>query len=111
MITALFYYKNINYGRLAQLDRALVSGTRGRAFESRIARHNEIKGLRHIRSPFLSIVCYLSLMEKKAVTFRIDPEIIKRLKYLALDYNKTLTDLFLEAIQDLLKKYGERTEE
>jgi hypothetical protein len=39
-------------GRLAQVDRALVSGTRGRAFESRIARHNEIKGLRHIRNPF-----------------------------------------------------------
>ena len=39
-------------GRLAQLDRVLVSGTRGRAFESRIARHNEIKGLRRIRSPF-----------------------------------------------------------
>jgi hypothetical protein len=28
-------------GRLAQVDRALVSGTRGRAFESRIARHNK----------------------------------------------------------------------
>jgi hypothetical protein len=26
-------------GRLAQMDRALVSGTKGRAFESRIARH------------------------------------------------------------------------
>jgi len=44
-------------------------------------------------------------MEKKAVTFRIDPQIIKRLKYLALDHNRTLTDLFLEAIKDLLKKY------
>ena len=32
-------------GRLAQLDRALVSGTKGREFESRIARHNDIKGL------------------------------------------------------------------
>ena len=41
-------------------------------------------------------------MDKKAVTFRIDPNIIKRLKYLALDYDKTLTDLFLEAIRDLL---------
>jgi hypothetical protein len=26
-------------GRLAQVDRALASGTKGRAFESRIARH------------------------------------------------------------------------
>ena len=44
-------------------------------------------------------------MEKKHVTFRIDPAIIKNLKYLALDHDKTLTDLFVEAIQDLLKKY------
>ncbi len=44
-------------------------------------------------------------MKKKPVTFRIDPSLIKRLKYLALDYDKTLTDLFLESIQDLLKKY------
>ncbi len=27
------------YGRLAQLDRALASGAKGRAFESRIAHH------------------------------------------------------------------------
>ena len=46
-----------------------------------------------------------SHMEKKAVTFRIDPQIIKRLKYVALEQDKTLTDLFLEAIKDLLKKY------
>jgi hypothetical protein len=32
-------------GRLAQVDRALVSGTKGRAFESRIARHSKIKAL------------------------------------------------------------------
>ena len=47
-------------------------------------------------------------MEKKAVTFRIDPKIIKKLKYLALDNDKTLTDLLLEAIQDLLKKYKKK---
>ena len=34
------------------MDRALVSGTRGREFESRIARHKEIKGLRQKRGPF-----------------------------------------------------------
>ena len=54
---------------------------------------------------FLSLYAIHSIMEKKAVTFRIDPDIIKRLKYLALDHDKTLTDLLLEAIQDLLKKY------
>lgn len=33
------------------MDRALVSGTRGRAFESRIAHHKKIKGLRLMRNP------------------------------------------------------------
>ena len=50
-------------------------------------------------------------MDKKPVTFRIDPKIIKKLKYLALDHDKTLTDLFLEAIQDLLKKYEKKAKE
>jgi len=47
-------------------------------------------------------------MERRPVTFRIDPAIIKKLKYLALDHDRTLTDLFLEAIQDLLMKYEKR---
>jgi predicted transcriptional regulator len=51
-----------------------------------------------------------TFMEKKAVTFRIDPTIVKKLKYLALDHDKTLTELYLEAIQDLFKKYGRGTE-
>ena len=50
-------------------------------------------------------------MDKKPVTFRIDPNIIKKVKYLALDHDKTLTDLFLEAIQDLLKKYEKKAKE
>ncbi len=59
-------------GRLAQLDRALVSGTRGRAFESRIARHNNIKGLRYIRSPFLLCTKAFSNLSKqvKIKTYR-----------------------------------------
>jgi predicted transcriptional regulator len=44
-------------------------------------------------------------MDKKAITFRIDPKIIKKLKFLALDKDKTATALLLEAIQDLFKKY------
>ncbi|MFC1532660.1 ribbon-helix-helix domain-containing protein [Thermodesulfobacteriota bacterium] len=44
-------------------------------------------------------------MNKKAVTFRIDPQIIKKLKFLAVEQEKTLTDLLLEAIQLLFKKY------
>jgi DNA-binding protein YbaB len=47
-------------------------------------------------------------MEKKHVTFRIDPAIIKKLKFLAGEEDKTLTDLFLGAIKDLLKKYEKK---
>ena len=50
-------------------------------------------------------------MEKRQVSFRIDTKIIKKLKYLAVDQDKTLTDLFLEAIQDLLKKYEKKSKE
>jgi hypothetical protein len=50
-------------------------------------------------------VFYLSYMEKKQVTFRVDPAIIKKIKFLAVEQDRSLTDLFLEAIQDLLKKY------
>jgi len=44
-------------------------------------------------------------MEKKQVSFRIKSQIIKKLKFLAVESDKSLTELFLEAVQDLLKKY------
>lgn len=44
-------------------------------------------------------------MDKKQVSFRIDPATIKKMKFLAVEQDKSLTDLFLEAIIDLLKKY------
>ena len=47
-------------------------------------------------------------MEKKQVTFRIEPAVIKKLKFLAVEKDRSLTDLFLEAIQDLLKKYEKK---
>jgi predicted transcriptional regulator len=47
-------------------------------------------------------------MEKKQVTFRLDPAIIKRLKFIALERDLTVTDLLLEAIQDLFKKYEKK---
>ena len=50
-------------------------------------------------------------MEKKHVTFRIDPAMIKKLKFLAVDQERTLTDIFLEAIRDLLKKYDKKAKE
>jgi hypothetical protein len=60
--------------------------------------------------PFSKLYDKLYFMDKKPVTFRIDPHIIKQLKYLALDNDRTLTDLFLEAIQDLLEKYERNPE-
>jgi hypothetical protein len=47
-------------------------------------------------------------MEKKQVTFRIDQPIIKKLKFLAVEHDSTLTDLLIEAIQDLFKKYEKK---
>ena len=47
-------------------------------------------------------------MDKKQVSFRIEPSIIKRLKYIALEKDRSLTDIFLEAIQDVLKKYEKK---
>jgi len=46
-------------------------------------------------------------MEKKQVSFRIEPAKIKKLKFLAVELDRSLTDLFLEAIDDLLEKYKE----
>jgi len=47
-------------------------------------------------------------MDKKQVSFRIEPPIIKRLKYIALEQDRSLTDILLEAIQDFLKKYEKK---
>ena len=44
-------------------------------------------------------------MNKKQISFRIDPSVVKRLKFLAVELDRSLTDLFLEGIRDLLKKY------
>jgi predicted transcriptional regulator len=48
-------------------------------------------------------------MDKKAVTFRIDRAILKKLKFIALERDVTVTELLLEAIQDLFKKYEKKT--
>ena len=47
-------------------------------------------------------------IDKKQVSFRIEPGIIKKLKYLALEQDRNLTNLLLEAIKDLLKKYEKK---
>jgi len=47
-------------------------------------------------------------VDKKLVSFRIEPQIVKKLKFIALEHDKTLTDLFTEAIQDIMKKYEKK---
>ena len=42
-------------------------------------------------------------------TTRIDPDISKRLKHLAVDVEIPISDLTEEALQDLLKKYEKKT--
>jgi hypothetical protein len=48
-------------------------------------------------------------MEKKQVTFRIDASLLKELKFLAVEKDSSLTDLYVEALKDLLVKYGKKT--
>lgn len=43
--------------------------------------------------------------EKKVFSTRIDEDLIKKLKHLAVDEGESLGDLLDEAIADLLKKY------
>jgi predicted DNA-binding protein len=42
---------------------------------------------------------------KKQTGVRLDPDLMKRLKYLSVDLERPLTDLFKEAVEDLLQKY------
>jgi hypothetical protein len=49
-------------------------------------------------------------MARKNVTTSIDTDLIKKLKYLAVDTNKPLNELFEEAIKGLLKKYKNKPE-
>lgn len=48
-------------------------------------------------------------MGKKQVSFRIEPAIIKKLKYIALEQDRSLTDIFKEAIQYILDKYEKKS--
>ncbi len=51
--------------------------------------------------------CNESIMaEKKAFSTKMDPELIKELKHLAVDEGCNVMDLLEEAVGDLLLKYG-----
>ena len=45
------------------------------------------------------------MSDKKMFATRIDPEILKGLKHLSVDAEKSISDLLEEAIQLLLKSY------
>lgn len=47
-------------------------------------------------------------MDKKMFTTRLNVEILKLAKKLAIDLDRPLNDLLEEAIQDLLEKYKEK---
>jgi len=49
-------------------------------------------------------------MARKNITTSIQTDLIKKLKYLAVDTSKPLNELFEEAIKDLLKKYEKKSE-
>lgn len=44
--------------------------------------------------------------ERKPVTFKLAPFLVKKLKHLAIDLDKTQSDLLEESIKDLLAKYS-----
>ena len=51
---------------------------------------------------------YLSCMAKNAYNTRLDEELIKQFKILAILQSKRQNELLEEAIQDLLKKYEKK---
>jgi hypothetical protein len=65
------------YGRLAQLDRALVSGTKGRGFNSRIARHLFVSNGISSMKKWIGLLLSLFLMAGMASAF-LSPAISKK---------------------------------
>ncbi len=53
-------------------------------------------------------VLYIPTMVRKSLSTRIEKDLQKEIKKLAIDLEKPLNDLLEEAIQDLLKKYEKK---
>ena len=51
---------------------------------------------------------YVFDMARKIITTSIEIDLIKKLKYLAVDTDKPLNELHEEAIEDLIKKYEKK---
>jgi hypothetical protein len=52
---------------------------------------------------------YIGFMEKKMFSTRINPDILKQAKKLAIDLDRPLNDLLEEALLDALKKYEKKS--
>jgi predicted transcriptional regulator len=48
-------------------------------------------------------------MEKRKLTFNIDSQIVKKLKFLAVETDRSITDLLTEAINKLISEYNQPT--
>lgn len=53
-------------------------------------------------------VVYMANMTRKALSTKIDNDLQKEIKKLAIDLERPLNDLLEEAIKDLLKKYKKK---
>ncbi len=49
-----------------------------------------------------------SAVKRKQSGVRLNPDAIKRIKYLALDMDRSFNSLMEEAVDDLLKKYQKK---
>ena len=47
--------------------------------------------------------------DRRQLSIRVDPKLVKELKHLGVELDKSLTDLLIEAIDLLLKKYEGKT--
>ena len=56
----------------------------------------------------LAFFHYICFMEKKMFSTRINPEVLKQAKKLAIDLDRPLNDLLEEALLDILNKYEKK---
>ena len=47
-------------------------------------------------------------IQRKLTGVRLSPDVVKKLKYLALKQDKSLNALLKEAVEELLKKYSKK---
>ena len=50
-------------------------------------------------------------MARQAYSMRIDPQLLKQLKHLAVDEEKAVSELIEEAIRELIERHNRKTEQ